>query len=282
MPLSDAHIDGETLALEALGEDAGTSADDQHLAACARCQAELDQLRAVVATSRSLSPEDRPVDPPQRVWQAITAELGSSHTGHGEGSVAVLSDVRQGAVAQSDSDGTGVATGTGGPGQSPPAAPPATVTSLDERRRSRWQTAGLLVAACAASLAVGIAGTAVVTRDSGSQPAAPDVIAQTSLAALPDHTGQGTAKIVTRNGADYLSVDTSGLTPADGFYEVWLIDPKTFQMVGLGALEQDQGLFAVPPGLDLSKYRVVDVSIEPFDGDPLHSRNSVVRGQLTV
>jgi len=271
VPLSDAHIDGETLALEALGEDAGTSADDQHLASCSRCQAELDQLRAVVATSRSLSPEDRPVDPPQRVWQAITAEIGSPHAGHGEGSVAVLSDVRQDAV-----------TGTGGPGQPPPAAPPATVTSLDERRRSRWQTAGLLVAACAASLAVGVVGTAVVTRDSGSQPAAPDVIAQTSLAALPDHTGQGTAKIVTRNGADYLSVDTSGLTAADGFYEVWLIDPKTFQMVGLGALEQDQGLFAVPPGLDLAKYRVVDVSIEPFDGDPLHSRNSVVRGQLTV
>jgi hypothetical protein len=38
----------------------------------------------------------------------------------------------------------------------------------------------------------------------------------------------------------------------------------------------------VPDGLDLTRYSLVDVSIEPYDGDPVHSRDSVVQGQLTT
>jgi hypothetical protein len=33
--------------------------------------------------------------------------------------------------------------------------------------------------------------------------------------------------------------------------------------------------------VDVGEYPVVDVSIEPTDGDPAHSGNSVVRGTLS-
>jgi hypothetical protein len=36
----------------------------------------------------------------------------------------------------------------------------------------------------------------------------------------------------------------------------------------------------VPADLDLSKYKIVDVSVEPYDGNPAHSTDSLVRGSL--
>jgi hypothetical protein len=71
------HCDAETLALVALGEPL---ADDErrHLAECARCQSELDQNRAVVASGRRVEPADDPQEPPDAVWTAISSELGLS------------------------------------------------------------------------------------------------------------------------------------------------------------------------------------------------------------
>ena len=34
-------------------------------------------------------------------------------------------------------------------------------------------------------------------------------------------------------------------------------------------------------GVDLDEYSIVDISVEPIDGDPAHSGDSIVRGQLT-
>jgi hypothetical protein len=36
----------------------------------------------------------------------------------------------------------------------------------------------------------------------------------------------------------------------------------------------------MPIAVDLRKYRVVDVSLEPDDGDPAHSSRSVMRARL--
>jgi hypothetical protein len=82
-----------------------------------------------------------------------------------------------------------------------------------------------------------------------------------------------------RHGRTHAAVDVTAAA-ADGFYEVWVLDPKTLQMQSLGVLRGVKGDFAVPAGLDLRKLSVVDVSLEPYDGDPAHSRNSVVRGAL--
>ena len=38
--------------------------------------------------------------------------------------------------------------------------------------------------------------------------------------------------------------------------------------------------FTVPPSLNLARYSQVDVSREPFDGDPAHSSVSLARGDV--
>ncbi|MEO8107171.1 MAG: anti-sigma factor, partial [Actinomycetes bacterium] len=132
-----------------------------------------------------------------------------------------------------------------------------------------------------AMLATG--GVALTDRNTDTTPiAAPPVIASASLAALPQHQGGGTAEIIETDAGAELIVDASDLSSGDGFYEVWLIDPATSQMIGLGALIDNSGRFPIPDGLDLSRYTLVDVSLEPLDGDPVHSTDSVVRGELAT
>lgn len=69
------HSDDEVLALMALGETVDAR-DETHVQQCPRCQSRVDQLAAVVTTTRALTPDDRPVAPPESVWSGITEELG--------------------------------------------------------------------------------------------------------------------------------------------------------------------------------------------------------------
>lgn len=68
------HTDDDVLALIAMGE-AVDPADDAHVQQCPRCQSRVDQLTAVVTTTRSITPDDRPIAPPPAVWNAIATEL---------------------------------------------------------------------------------------------------------------------------------------------------------------------------------------------------------------
>jgi hypothetical protein len=230
------HSDPDQLALRALGEDVPEL--DQHLAGCAECRRELDELRAVVATAREVEPEDQPVAPPPAVWEAVSAELGLR----------------------------GVAAGD----------------ELAARRMPTGRRRGALLLAAAAAvtgIAVGAAGALLLSGDDGSAPA--QVVAQADLAALPEHQGSGSATVHTSDGERVLVVDVSDLTKGDGFYEVWLLDSEAQRLVSLGLLEGDEGRFPLPEQVDVGEYPVVDVSIEPTDGDPAHSGNSVVRGTLS-
>jgi hypothetical protein len=231
------HSDPDQLALRALGEDVPEL--DQHLAGCAECRRELDELRAVVATAREVEPEDQPVAPPPAVWEAVSAELGLR----------------------------GVAAGD----------------ELAARRMPTGRRRGALLLAAAAAvtgIAVGAAGALLLSGDDGSAPA--QVVAQADLAALPEHQGSGSATVHTSDGERVLVVDVSDLTKGDGFYEVWLLDSEAQRLVSLGLLEGDEGRFPLPEQVDVGEYPVVDVSIEPTDGDPAHSGNSVVRGTLST
>ena len=69
------HCEDENLALIALGET-GTSDDEAHVQQCPRCQSRLDQLSAVVASTRAVTEDDRPLAPPDHVWDSIVEELG--------------------------------------------------------------------------------------------------------------------------------------------------------------------------------------------------------------
>ena len=84
------HCEDENLALIALGET-GTSDDEAHVQQCPRCQSRLDQLSAVVASTRAVTEDDRPLAPPDHVWDSIVEELGLASDG---ASVVVLADER--------------------------------------------------------------------------------------------------------------------------------------------------------------------------------------------
>ncbi|MEY2964964.1 MAG: hypothetical protein RLZZ228_777, partial [Actinomycetota bacterium] len=64
-------------------------------------------------------------------------------------------------------------------------------------------------------------------------------------------------------------------------FEVWLLAPDASSMIALGTLGPDErAVLPLPAGISLADYPVVDISAEPYDGDPTHSTDSVVRGTL--
>lgn len=255
------HCDAETLALVALGEQL---ADDErrHLRACLRCQAELDQNKAVAATGRSVTPHDMPVEPRAMVWKAVADELGL---------------------------GPDVAPFVPSPD---PAARAQAASLSEQRHRHRLgrgsRTAWWAAAAAVAGIAVGALGAAWAVQ----QQASGTLVAQSALQTVPADAGgwelvsdrmSGTARIVDTDGQDYAAVDARGLPAVDGYYEVWLIRSDLSGMISLGALTAgSQGRFVIPPGTDLSQFTIIDVSVEPLNGDPTHSKQSVLRGMLEV
>jgi len=105
-------------------------------------------------------------------------------------------------------------------------------------------------------------------------------LARAELAPVDRHSATGVARVVqAKDGQRTLEV-TVDKNEARGFQEVWLIAPDLSRLVSLGVMTSDSGSFAVPAGLDLGKYPIVDVSDEPMDGNPAHSSVSIVRGTL--
>ena len=94
----------------------------------------------------------------------------------------------------------------------------------------------------------------------------------------------------TSNGrAGYeIEFDSSDLLDAleeDADLELWLIsldaDGAPADVVSLGVVDAGQpGRHSLPAGLDPEVHFVVDISIEPRDGDELHSGRSILRGAL--
>ncbi|WP_448630837.1 hypothetical protein [Cellulomonas soli] len=80
MPFDESHVDEETLALLALGENAGSDAERAHVAGCEHCTHELDALRDVVGLARDAGP-DALTPPPPAVWERVVAELGLTAAG---------------------------------------------------------------------------------------------------------------------------------------------------------------------------------------------------------
>jgi hypothetical protein len=163
------------------------------------------------------------------------------------------------------------------------AATTAPVRRLPQRRARSWK---LPVLAAAAAAVVAIAGTVVVQRVS-DRPAPPDVTAKASLARLGDAPvgAGGGAQVL---GDDKLRLNVRNLPLTNGYYEVWLIDPDdTKKMMAMGNLSgaalsgAADVVLPLPPGADLNRYRLVDVSAETYDGDAAHSGKSLLRGTLT-
>ncbi|MGN0065325.1 MAG: anti-sigma factor domain-containing protein [Nocardioides sp.] len=158
------------------------------------------------------------------------------------------------------------------------ASPPTALAPRRHRRVPLW----LATAAAAVALAVGVGLGAVVTGGGDEPGTAAPVLGSTRLTTL-DAAAQdrGAAEVRRHDDRVVLHVDASDLDGPDGLREVWLINVDGTRMVSLGLLPRGEtGEFDFPERLLDEGYRIVDISYEPDDGDPLHSGSSLARGEL--
>ncbi|HYN57483.1 MAG TPA: anti-sigma factor [Motilibacterales bacterium] len=258
------HCDETTLALAALGED--IPADEfAHLHSCTLCTTDVAELIEVVTLARE-APAELP-EVPDRVWAGIQRELAQAPDGSDSprSSVRLLPAPTASPEPEIDRPGEGV------------------VVPL-ERRRTRgplWSVAA--IAAASGALVGGAVVWSAVDRGSSGAGATEQFVAQAVLSPLPDKsvTSPGEATVVDSVDGQVVRVDARALPASEGFYEVWLLDAGLTKLVALGALPAGSvGTFTVPPGMSIADYPVVDISLESYDGDPSHSKNSLMRGEL--
>ncbi|MFG1815404.1 anti-sigma factor domain-containing protein [Kribbella sp. NPDC049174] len=263
------HLDEEVLAQWALdGTEPEPDAAD-HLATCARCQEALAELREL---SVELGETPELATPPTQVWDRISADLELAPA------TTTAAEPEPGTEPQpGPGRGPGIGPGRGpeiGRANGPEAAggsePAAT------RRRTYGRGVLALAASVAAVLGIGIGLGAAGLLAVDEQPAP---VAAVRLEPLPGKSGSGTADLI--QAGNELQVSVTGLSAETGYYELWLINSDGQRMVSLGVLDPGQAdTFRIPDNLTSQGYLIVDVSLEPNDGNPVHSRDSIVRGTL--
>lgn len=268
------HIEPEELAVLALDGREPDAAVRAHLDTCPDCLAEYDSLVRTVALGRG-APDDEFEAPPSSVWTAIHAELGLSSE--------LAADPTPGRTPVAVADAPASRSDHVAPRRRPRRPALASDGTDGTRRRSAWlpitvaAAVGGILAGVALGWLLGAAGTGgTVDQD----PAV--VLASAELDSFPgweDAVGSATVE----EGADGVRtvvVDLDASVPAGDVREVWLIRSDASGLVSLGLLDGESGRFVVPAGIDLDEFTLVDVSAEPVDGDPAHSGDSIVRGEL--
>jgi hypothetical protein len=266
------HLDPDRLSLIALRETA-TDEERAHLDVCDECALELAELEYTVVVGRSTVALGDLEAPPERVWSRIADEL---HLGVGAG-VSRPADSEPPAAPEPPTARTSPSSHAGPPAAEAAAAVPVDSPTGPPERRRRRGIRMLFALAASIALVVAAVGTWTLVRQ-----AQPVEIAAATLDAFPDHPdASGTAVVVERaDGERQIEVDLDDRERSDGFREVWLIKADASALVSLGILDGSTGTFPVPAGVDLREYVLVDVSQEPEDGDPAHSGDSIVRGEL--
>lgn len=165
----------------------------------------------------------------------------------------------------------------------PPSPPQAPAVGRERRGVPVWLTAVAAALALVAGIGLGRIGTGDTPTPEATAPPVdpPAVVASTALTALDSDASRGEASALRSDDSVTLRVRASDLGDEDGFHEVWLINVDGKRMVGVGILaDGDEGEFLVPRHLIDEGYRIVDISVEPDDGDPTHSGVSLARGEL--
>jgi hypothetical protein len=245
------HLDPELLAGVVLESSETLEPDQrQHLTECAECQAEVSAFQRVAVTLQRAERTPRAIPGP-RVWERIAAQVA----------------VDEPAV---------------------PGPPPLPLHAVDEPAPAPRSKAGptrpgrrTVLLAAAVGLVVGIGSTVAVNQTSGRS----EIVSSTPLVALPGQNGSGTAELVRRRGVTELHVQVKASSPDQAYRELWLINTDGKRMYSVGVLPPSgAGTYPIPPQLSggLSGFTIVDVSIEPYDGNAEHSHNSLVRGSLPL
>ena len=150
-----------------------------------------------------------------------------------------------------------------------------TEDARDPRRVRRRRLA--VVAVAAATLLVGVATAMVLQLRDTEQ------LYRARLQPLQaGNDASGTARVVKADDRLTLEVSLADIPgPGDNrYHELWLLGKRdgNLMLVSLGPLRSES--IELPRGIDLDFYRTVDVSVEPLDGDPSHSGDSTLRGEL--
>ncbi|WP_291053916.1 anti-sigma factor [Herbiconiux sp.] len=263
------HIDADALAMIALGDAGPSTLERAHLAECARCSEELAALSRTVQLGRS---EDAPelVAPSADVWTRISAELG----------------LAEAPLAHPDAHPSSVLAPSAE--QSPSAATPPLAPHHATRRRRLTGRSRIWVPLAAAGVVLGVvAGAGLgVWWQTAQQSTRGIAVAGAELTPFPGWPDARGSAVVEQDpdGRRRVVVDVDPQTDASGgaspLREVWLIRSDGTGLVSIGFLDGPEGSFDVPDGIDLDQYSLVDISAEADDGDPTHSGDSIVRGEL--
>jgi hypothetical protein len=281
------HIDRENIALIAMSEFGLTDPERQHLSECPECSLELIALQHTAAVGRSVRSVHL-VEPGDRAWAGIHSALGLSDA---VAATPRLNDYDS--AAEADVVVEPVPTADPAPTSAPTATDTATATATDtatatvsdigsglrpRSRRRNWMPVAL--AAGIAGLLGGLGG-GIWWQSAQQQAPAPLTLAEAQLDPFPGWDATGVAHVEeTPDGRREVVVDVTGAAGSANLTEVWLIKADASGLISLGLLDGESGHFVIPDGVDLSQYPLVDVSAEPDDGDPQHSGDSIVRGEL--
>ncbi|WP_061963412.1 anti-sigma factor [Demequina aurantiaca] len=283
------HLDDEAVASLAVGDDQDATAAI-HAAECPECTERVEHMRTLADRIGALGRTSGMLTPPDRVWEQIANELGDELLAGSAAEVPPATGVTNLPVAGGD-DRTEQAT----------ASADATedfITDLSSRRDAQAESRGepgaegahashrsytpWLIGVAAGVVGVVVGGGIVAGILDNSDPTG-SIIAQAALTDLATEADAGTARVETLDdGREVLVVDTTTdfEDVSDGYLEVWLIDPNIEGMVSLGHLTQANEEFVIPNGYSVAAFPIVDISVEPLDGVPTHSGDSVTRGVL--
>ena len=156
----------------------------------------------------------------------------------------------------------------------------ATPGARQPRTARRWRRPALAAAACLALLVAGAGiGALVFDGDDDAQVAAGDIDLR-PLSADASGAG-GTAQL--DDDAGEAKLELSGLPPSppSEYYELWLLDgpQKLVSLCSFRVPDSGKASIRVPMPVDPQLFRFIDVSVEPVDGGPEHSGNSVLRAK---
>lgn len=145
-----------------------------------------------------------------------------------------------------------------------------TAPNVRRRHRRYFGVAAMTV------VIAGVIGFSLMTADE------PEELAQarpTNAGLTEPYGGAATAVAELAGNQQRLVIGFDSPLPDGESLELWLIKPDLSDMTSLGLIG-DNEWYVIPPGIDIFEYSLVDVSIEPDDGDPTHSGRSILRGEL--
>ncbi len=227
---------------------------------------EMHELEAEFGSIMGLlrdGPHDvEPVEPSADLWSKIELDLtaGSQATSASEAPVAP-------AVTPADASATTEA-----------AAESSNVVSLADARASRGKRAAIFTAVAAAVALVAVPVGLSLRSDSSN-----DILLAAGELDVLDNAASESAvvELYDTDGNLWLDLDTSRAAGDGEFLELWLIEAdengEVADLISLGQID-GSGAYDIPDDVDLDRFSVVDISVEPDDGNPEHSGDSIHRG----